>query len=99
MKTIPKEINGNRCIEYKVLPEKQYPEGYSTSQDGIDKMEPIDTAIICVSEGVDNEDIFFLNCINDKGEVQTGDMSYTIEDIRNVFLKEYGLISVEWNKI
>jgi hypothetical protein len=96
---VPHTVHGSEVIEFTELPQKLMPRGYVAPADGREPLQPTDLVVIAHGEGVDGGYVYWVRCLDDKGQVVAGDMYYTLESARDFLRVEYGVESAKWSKV
>jgi len=96
---VPPAVYGSEVIEFAKLPQKVLPRGYVTPANGREPLQPIDLVVISHSESASREYLYWVHCLNDKGQVVTGEMYYTLESARDFLRVEYGVEGIKWSKV
>lgn len=95
----PKAIDGDPVLLVALTAEKHWPNSYVTPEDGIDMILPVNRFVIVQSQGIDNDPIYRVYCLDDDNKIVTGDFYYTLESAQSFLALEYGLRDVQWETV
>lgn len=95
---IPQKIHGNPVTYYARLPYKALPNGYLVPTDGRATLKEIDLIVISNGSGIAEEDqIYWVSCLDEDGKVVTGEMYYTLDSAFDFPRTEYGFQNTIWH--
>ena len=92
----PDQIEGDSVLFTASTPTKHWPKGYTTPNDGVDTISPVNRFVIVQSQGIDDDLVYRVWCLDDNDDVVTGDCYYTVESAKEFLAVEYGLKEVDW---
>ncbi|MFN3166269.1 MAG: hypothetical protein ACE37H_04305 [Phycisphaeraceae bacterium] len=95
----PKEIKGDPVILVATTADKHWPKGYTTPEDGVNKIQPVNRFAIVRSLGFDDEPIYRVYCLHHHNNIVTSDFYFTSESAQNFLDVEYGLVDVQWHAV
>lgn len=96
--SIPLQIDGNPVIHYAQLPYKALPAGYLAPTDGRAALKAIDLIVISLGSGIaEGDQIYWVSCLDEGGNVVTGEMYYTLDAAFDFPRTEYGFRNTIWH--